>query len=268
MIAFHKMHGLGNDFVVVDTRGGTLWLPTPAEAAHICHRQHGVGCDQLIVLADHPAASAEMLIFNPDGSRAGMCGNAARCVAWLLADGKIGEAVTLHVGNRAVEARVTDEMRVAVTLGQPSVNKDKLPDFGHGLPKGVTVDVGNPHLVFFVPDVTAVDLAAIGPVLERHPFFPDRTNVEVAQQLSGNHFAMRVWERGAGLTQACGSGACAVAVAALAQGVSKGPRVRVDMPGGTLHIRWQAGTPVVMEGPVAYVFTGNLTATALQQVNG
>ncbi|MBI1362874.1 MAG: diaminopimelate epimerase [Proteobacteria bacterium] len=269
MLTFRKMHGLGNDFVILDHLSGQP-LPDETMVRHLCNRHTGVGCDQLIVLRPHAQTDAEMVIFNPDGSRAGMCGNAARCVVWLLADGEKGRRITLAVGPRMLEGTVTGDHLVEVDMGLPDFTPANIPVLADKplaeihikaeLPSGRAVSMGNPHVAFFVPDAEAVPLAEWGEEIEHHSAFPNRVNVEFVQVLGENHLKMRVWERGTGATQACGSGACAVGVLGLLGGYVSGPKVRVDMPGGTLSITWRDGHPVLMEGPVADAFAGTLSA--------
>ena len=263
---FHKMHGLGNDFVVLDHRGGELPALTDEQIQYICNRNLGVGCDQLIVLQSADNADAEMRIYNPDGSPAGMCGNAARCVVWLIAKGEQGRQVRLTVGMRTVTGTVVGSHQVTVSMGAPSfVSSDipvsaadacTLPTLEGFTPAG-SLSMGNPHVVFFVDDVDGLNLHSIGPKIERHNIFPEGVNAEFAQVISPNHLKMRVWERGTGATQACGSGACATAVLAIRSGHVTGPGVQVDMPGGTLHISWD-GHEVQMTGPICHVYNGTL----------
>jgi diaminopimelate epimerase len=271
---FLKMHGLGNDFVVLDARTVPLDL-SPAQVRLIADRHLGVGCDQLIVVeaAKNAVSDAWMTIYNPDGSESGACGNATRCVAWLLMRGSGQDKVVIETRAGLLDAEARGDRMVAVDMGPARLDWRDIPlaapcdtlhlDIGAGsLADPVGVSMGNPHAVFFVDDVAAVDLAALGPVLEHHTLFPERANIEIAQVLGGGHVRMRVWERSAGITSACGSGACAVAVAAARRGLT-GRSVRVDLDGGTLDIQWLPDNHVLMTGPVALSFEGRLDPSLL-----
>lgn len=267
---FLKMHGLGNDFVVIDARTAA-YAPSEAEVRAISNRRTGVGCDQFIVVepAQDPRASAFMRIRNADGSEVAACGNASRCVGWLLmeetgADRAVFQtAAGLLEASRAGDGLITVDMGpanlewTAIPLAQPT-DTLHLPIEQGGVSDPVAVNMGNPHAVYFVPDAEAVDVAGIGPGLERHPLFPERTNVEFATVVAPNRIRMRVWERGAGVTQACGTGACATAVAAARRGLT-GRKADVVLDGGTLTIEWREDGHVLMTGPVAVSFTGRLS---------
>lgn len=266
---FVKMHGLGNDFVVLDARASGLAL-TPAEVRAIANRNRGVGCDQLIVVenARNQISDAWMTIYNPDGSQSGACGNATRCVAWLLMNQTGRDKVVIETQAGLLDGETRGERLVAVDMGRARLDWRDIPvgeavDTLHmGIGAGplhdpVGVNMGNPHAVFFVDDVNAVDLAAVGPALENHPIFPERANIEIAQVLSPERIRMRVWERSAGITQACGSGACATLVAAARRGLT-GRKAEVVLDGGTLVIEWLADDHVLMTGPVALTFAGRL----------
>ncbi len=259
-VPFTKMHGCGNDFVVLDERAASLGL-TPEQAVHLCDRRLGIGCDQLVSLEPHDAG-VFMRIRNPDGSEAGACGNATRCVAALVAAEQ--DVVTLSV--HTIAGRLASELladgRVRVDMGAPGLGWRDLPlsheaDTLHlplpGDPAGASM--GNPHATFFVADVDAV--GARGPALERSTLFPDRANIGFAQVLSHHRIRLRVWERGAGLTRACGSGACAALVNASRRGLT-GRQAEVAMDGGTLHVEWRDDGRVLMTGPVATSFTGTV----------
>ena len=261
---FHKMHGLGNDFVVFDARAADIAM-NEARARSLADRHTGIGCDQLIVLRASADADAEMQIYNRDGGEVEACGNATRCVAQL-----IGGAPTISTrGGRLVadvEARgVTVEFGPPkfawneVPLAEPMDTRN-MPVAWDALEHPAAVNVGNPHLVFFVPDADAVDLAELGPRIEHDPLFPDRINVNVAS-VGAAAVALRVWERGAGLTQACGTGACATAVAAIRAGRARSP-VTVSLPGGDLMIEWSPGQPIRMTGPATHVFSGEIDLEA------
>ncbi|CAA7612202.1 diaminopimelate epimerase [Magnetospirillum sp. UT-4] len=266
---FLKMHGLGNDFVVLDARGRDLGL-TPERVRAVADRHTGIGCDQLIVVeaARSAVSDAWMTIYNPDGSEAGACGNATRCVAWLLMEDSGRDKVVIETRAGLLDAERRGERLVAVDMGPARLDWRDIPlaepvDTLHlGITAGpladpVAVSMGNPHAVFFVDDAEAVDLAALGPGLERHPLFPERANIEIAQVLEPGRIRMRVWERSAGITMACGSGACATLVAAARRGLS-GRQAEIVLDGGTLAIEWLRDDHVLMTGPVALVASGRL----------
>ena len=269
MVPFRKMHGLGNDFVVLDARGGPLPM-TPARAATIADRHRGVGCDQVIVMEPAPpGADVFMRILNPDGSEAGACGNATRCVAALVAEERGADRVVVRTisGDLPVERRPGGLWRA--DMGPPRLRWDDIPlahkaDTLHlPLALGPVADaaacsMGNPHATFFVPDLDALDIASLGPALERHPLFPERANIGFAEVIAPDRMRLVIWERGAGMTLACGSGACAAMVNAARRGLT-GRRARITMPGGDLEMEWREDDGhVLMTGPVATAFTGSL----------
>jgi diaminopimelate epimerase len=275
-IPFLKMHGLGNDFVVIDARSSNLSL-TEAQVRAIADRRTGVGFDQFIVIhpPKTPGATAFMHIRNPDGSEAGACGNATRCVAHLLMEetGR-GEAVVETISG-LLPAKSASGGLVTVDMGPARLDWRDIPlagpadtlqlDVTAGPWSGpVAVSMGNPHIVFFVDDVDAVPLEQIGPVLEHHPAFPQRANIEFVQVLSRTQVRMRVWERSAGITRACGSGACAVQVAAVRRGLVE-RQAEVILDGGNLTIEWRDDGHVLMTGPVALSFTGVLQPGLLRE---
>lgn len=255
---FHKMHGLGNDFVVIDAREAPLSI-NPAHARAIADRRTGIGCDQLIVIEPSEIADLRMRIFNADGSEVEACGNATRCVALLEG----GEKRIETLGG-VLSARASGD-EASVEMGNPSFEWDRIPlayamDTAN-MPVGweelhdpAAVNVGNPHVIFFVPDANTIELDRLGPLIENDPLFPERVNVNVASVQDGT-IRLRVWERGVGLTRACGTGACATAVAAIRRGLVPSP-VQVTLPGGTLTIAWTPGAPIRMTGPGTHVFTG------------
>ncbi len=266
---FTKMQGCGNDFVVLDERGAALGL-SPARAAALADRRRGIGCDQLIAL--EPAdtgADVVMRIRNPDGSEAGACGNATRCVATLLAQetGRRHFVIRTSAGDLATDLLVDGQ--VQVDMGPPRLGWTEIPlarpmDTLHlDLASGPVADpaaasMGNPHATFFVSDLAAVDVAGLGPGLEHDPLFPDRANIGFAQVLAPDRLRLRVWERGAGLTLACGSGACAAVVNAHRRGLT-GRAATVLLDGGALHIAWrEADGHVLMSGPADTAFTGEV----------
>jgi diaminopimelate epimerase len=266
---FHKMHGLGNDFVIVDARPETGNAPfeiTPSLARAIADRRTGVGCDQLIVLEPSEAADLKMRIWNSDGGEVESCGNATRCVVQLTgvrtidSDGGVLEGQELGA-------------EVEVSIGEPKFGWDEIPlaypmdtallPLGwDGLQNPVAINVGNPHVIFFVDDLDAAPIEELGPKIEADGAFPERINVNVAQ-IVGDGIRLKTWERGAGLTLACGTGACASAVAAIKTRRMTSP-VKVTMPGGSLTIAWEAGQPIRMRGSATHVFEGELDLEALQ----
>lgn len=262
---FHKMHGLGNDFVILDGRAAPIAVGG-ALARAIADRRSGVGCDQLILLEPSDDADLRMRIFNADGSEVEACGNAARCVALL-------EGGETRIETRGGTIRgTTAEGAAMIDMGEPRfgwneiplaypMDTARMPVGWEELREPAAVNVGNPHIVFFVEDADAVDLARLGPLIERDPLFPQRVNVNVASIADGI-MALRVWERGAGLTPACGTGACASAVAAIRQRRLPSP-VEARLPGGTLLVEWAPGEPIRMQGAARHVFTGEIDLEAL-----
>ncbi|MSP28926.1 MAG: diaminopimelate epimerase [Acetobacteraceae bacterium] len=267
-VPFRKMHGCGNDFVILDARAGTLGL-TPARAAAIADRHFGVGCDQIILISPPEAgADAFIRICNPDGSEAGACGNATRCVASLLAGESGARRLVIRTTSGDLPTEILSDGQVRVDMGRARLEWDQIPlahpmDTLHlPLACGSVADpaacsMGNPHATFFVPDVMALDISAIGPALEKNPIFPDRANIGFAHVLSPGEIRLRVWERGAGLTLACGSGACAAMVNAHRRGLV-GRRTTIIADGGVLELALREDDHVLMTGPVATSFTGML----------
>jgi diaminopimelate epimerase len=266
MTPFRKMHGLGNDFVVMDARSHPLALST-AQVIAMADRHTGIGCDQLILL--HPSAHADVRLemFNADGSVLRGCGNATRCVGGLLMTETGRDKILIETVSGDVRATRAANNQVTVDMGEARLDWQQIPlsiacDTLHlpltlgPLQDGVGVSIGNPHCVFFVEDAAAVPLAELGPQLEYDPLFPDRANIEVIEIISRDELRMRVWERGAGLTQACGTGACASLVAAVRRGLAE-RKARVIQPGGgVLTIEWQPDNHVLMTGDWAESFTG------------
>lgn len=268
-LAFMKWHGAGNDFVIIDSRGLSARV-TEALARGLGDRHRGVGFDQLAEIRDSDAADADLDFWNADGSRAGACGNATRCVARFLMDESGRERLTIRTARGVLEARRIDG-EVHVNMGQPQTAWAEVPlaravDVQHLPLDGdpVAVGMGNPHAVFFVDDAEAVDVAGIGPKVEHDPLFPQRTNVEFAQVRARDEIRMRVWERGTGITLACGSGACATAVAAVQRGLTD-RKVRIEVDGGWLALDWR-DDGVWMTGPTAHVFDAVLTQDFLEQL--
>ena len=263
-IHFHKMHGLGNDFVIVDGREQSVTI-TPTLARNIADRHRGVGCDQLVLIGESKAADVSMRIWNHDGGEVESCGNAARCVVALTG------AKTIETPAGVIEGS-SEGSDVEVTVREPrfgwadipisyAVDTTSLPFDWGPLTHGFAVNVGNPHVVFFVDDPEKIDLDHRGPEIENDPAFPERINVHVAA-VRDDGIHMRSWERGAGLTLACGTGACATAVAAIASKRATSP-VEVHMPGGSLTIAWEPGKAVLMRGAATHVFTGDLDVDSL-----
>lgn len=266
-LAFIKMHGAGNDFVIIDSRGRDA-VVTPALARALGDRNRGVGFDQLAEIRSAQDADFELDFWNSDGSRAGACGNATRCVSHLVLQDLGKEAVELITARGRLRAERRPDGRVSVNMGAPQLDWAEVPlaaaveTLHLPLPGDpAAVGMGNPHCVFFVPDAEAVALTELGPRFEHDPLFPQRTNVEFASVIGPDHLRMRVWERGAGITLACGSGACATAVAAHLRGLT-GRQVRLDLDGGTLEIDWR-DDGVWMTGPVARVFDGMISPELL-----
>ncbi len=257
-----KMHGLGNDFVVVDERGIGQCVDADL-ARRVGDRHRGVGFDQLAVIREGSDADLELLFWNSDGSTAGACGNATRCIAaWEMAR-RGTDTLTLRTERGILHARDAGDGLTSVNMGAPILDWAAIPLASdvctlHLPVEGdpVATGMGNPHCSFFVADAEAVDLSTFGPAHEHHPLFPERTNVQVAHLVAPDHLRMRVWERGAGLTLASGSSSCAVAVAAARRGIT-GRSVRIDLDGGTIHVEWR-DDGVWMTGPTAHVFDGVL----------
>jgi diaminopimelate epimerase len=256
---FHKMHGLGNDFVVIDARESPVAIDA-ARARAIADRREGIGCDQLILIEPSDVADARMRIWNADGGEVEACGNASRAVALLL-----GRRSTLETLGGTLQLAM-DGALATVDMGSPRFGWDEIPlgyamDTAH-LPVGwdelndpSAVNVGNPHVIFFVDDCDAVDLERLGPQIEHDPIFPNRVNVNVATVEAPDRIRLRVWERGVGETRACGTGACATAVAAIRSGRVESP-VTIALPGGELLIDWAPGASISMSGPATHVYTG------------
>ncbi|KEP69718.1 diaminopimelate epimerase [Thioclava dalianensis] len=267
---FMKMHGLGNDFVVIDARTGDDPV-TPALARALGDRHRGVGFDQLAVIRPSQDTDYTLEFWNSDGSRAGACGNASRCVGDYMMRELDRDALRFTTERGALAAVRGPDGRVSINMGAPILDAAAIPvragsDPAHLPLDGdpIAVGMGNPHCIFFVADAESVDLAGRGPLIEHDPLFPERTNVEFATLTGPDHLRMRVWERGAGITLACGSGTCATAVAAHLRGLT-GKRVLVDVDGGQLEIDWR-DDGVWMTGPVAHVFSAHLTPEFLAAI--
>ena len=259
-IPFTKMHGLGNDFVVLDARSEPMPAMTSRTAKALADRRTGIGCDQLIVLEKSATADFRMRIFNADGGEVESCGNASRAVALLHGskaqvetDGGLitlepaSSGATVDMGEPKLEWQTIPLAYAMDTLSMP-VSWEELENPS-------AVNVGNPHVIFFVDDADAVELERLGPIIENDPLFPSRVNVNVAS-VADRQIKLRVWERGVGLTRACGTGACATAVAAISRNLLNSP-VQVNLPGGMLEIAWQQGSTIRMTGPAETSFTGS-----------
>jgi diaminopimelate epimerase len=271
---FRKMNGLGNDFVVLDRRAQALPL-APESVRAIADRKEGIGCDQIIALEPSSRADVFMRIWNADGGEVGACGNAARCVAALVAAERDDPKVSIETESGVLAASLNEDGSVTVDMGAPRFAWNEIPlaepfhdtrriELQVGpidapvLHSPSVVNVGNPHCVFFVDDVEAHDLARFGPMLEHHPLFPERANISLAQVAAPHAIKVRTWERGAGLTRACGTAACAAAVAAARRELT-GRKVRVSLPGGDLQIEWrESDGHVLMTGPYALDYEGTL----------
>jgi diaminopimelate epimerase len=268
-IPFLKMHGTGNDFVLLDARARDVAV-TSGDVKRLSNRHFGIGCDQFLVLKKSEKAEAFMQIFNADGSEISTCGNATRCVADFLMkeSGKNEAAIETGAGIRS--GKLAENGDVEVNMGAPRLSWREIPlsesrnTLHLGLEVGlladpVAVNMGNPHAIFFVRDLAHIKMAEWGEKLEHHPLFPERANISAVQVIDDSHINMQVWERGTGITLACGSAACAAVVAGVLREKTK-RACTVDLPGGVLQVEWLQGAgtagEVLMRGPVAYVFEG------------
>lgn len=273
---FIKVHGLGNDFILVDNVKQQNHLPSDLHelAKKVCHRQLGIGADGLVLISPCSEAQAQMRIFNPDGSEAQMCGNAIRCVArYLYEYGLVQqEEIKIKTLSGMIPLRIilngSQVVAVQVDMGEPRLERADIPMLGpagrvinehlhvNGRVMAITaVSMGNPHCIVFVPDVELVLIAELGTGIEHHSFFPERTNVEFVQVLNRKELKMRVWERGAGATLACGTGACAAAVAGVLNGLTE-KEVTVHLALGSLFVKWAQDNHVYLTGPAEEVFHG------------
>jgi len=270
---FLKMHGLGNDFVIVDARERPF-VPSAEVAQRIADRRRGVGFDQLIVI-EPPADGglARLRFWNADGSEAGACGNGTRCVAWRLAEESGRAAFGLETVAGLLQVQSEGPSRVTIDFGPPRLAWQEVPlaraldtlrlDLVLGpLAEPAALSLGNPHATFFVPDAALVELERLGPELEHHPLFPERANIAVASLAGADRLRVRVWERGVGITQACGTGATAAAVNAARRGLT-GRRVETLLDGGSLAIEWRDDDHVLMSGSVSLAFEGLLAPELL-----
>ena len=276
-LPFTKMHGLGNDFVVLDGRARAISLAAN-EVRRIADRKRGVGCDQLIIIEPSDRAAAFMRVHNADGGEVSACGNAARCVANMVMDELGTDAVDLDTAAGVLEASRDGSGMVTVDQGPARTDWRDIPlaremdtlhmDMSAGgravtaLDDAVGVNVGNPHAVFFVDEVDSVDLTSVGPGLEHHVLFPERANISIAQVRARDSIQVRVWERGVGITSACGTAACAVAVAGARRGLTD-RSADIHLDGGVLRLQWREDGHVLMTGPVSTSFSGILDGTLL-----
>lgn len=266
-LPFMKMHGLGNDFVVIDAREAPVAMTAPLAAA-LADRHRGVGFDQLAVIQEDETADLALTFYNADGSVAGACGNATRCIARFEMRRTNKTKLTLRTERGVLSAIDAGKGLTSVNMGHPLLDWQDIPlahalDTAHlpieGAP--VATGMGNPHCTFFVEDAEAIDLAVRGAEMEHHPLYPERTNVQFAHLIAPDHLRMRVWERGVGITLASGSSSCATAVAAARRGLT-GRKVTIALDGGTISIDWR-NDGVWMTGPTAHVFDAVLTADFL-----
>ncbi|MHA1523907.1 MAG: diaminopimelate epimerase [Alphaproteobacteria bacterium] len=273
-IPFAKMNGLGNDFVVIDARQTSVPIDA-AQIREIADRQAGIGCDQLIRVEPSTRADAFMRIWNADGGEVEACGNAARCIAWGLMEESGSDTVVVDTAAGLLQCRYGAEpMNVTVDMGVPRLAWEDIPlaeEFADtrtielqigpidapNLHSPSVVNVGNPHCIFWVDDLDIHDLEQLGPLLENHPIFPQRANISLALVTAPTALTLKVWERGVGLTRACGTAACAATVASARKGLT-GRRVTVTLPGGDLLVEWRPDDHIEMTGPVALEFDGTL----------
>ncbi|MEC7490943.1 MAG: diaminopimelate epimerase [Pseudomonadota bacterium] len=269
------MHGLGNDFVVIDTRPGKLGggvVIGPAEVIRIADRRTGVGCDQLILIEDASSddVDAFMRIHNADGSEVKACGNATRCIGSILMTETGADRVQIRTGADLLVVEQSGDGLITVDMGNPRFGWEDVPLNAHAdtlhvdLTRGPLSDpavasMGNPHATFFVKNVEAIPLSELGPTLEVDPVFPEKANIGIAEIKAFDRIRLRVWERGVGITPACGTGACAAVANAVRRDLTA-PRVTVEVDGGDLVIDWRADGRMSMTGPVQTTFTGTLSS--------
>lgn len=266
-LEFRKMHGLGNDFIIIDGRSENVQLDK-TQIRFLCERRTGIGCDQLVIMNKaKPGGDIALEIFNADGQEVQACGNASRCVAWLLMNETGKNIVKLETASGVLEC-TRQNNAVCIDMGVPRFQWSEIPlayqadstalqlDIKGWDHTGICVNTGNPHIVFFVNDLDKIDIGTLGPKVENHPVFEQKTNVEFARVISPGHIRMRVWERGVGITRACGTGACATAAAAIKQELAH-REVTIELDGGNLDISWsRSNNHIYMSGPVSYVFDG------------
>ncbi len=253
---FRKMHGLGNDFVIFDAREENIFL-TPEDMRLIADRRLGVGCDLIAVLDKSAKADVAAYYFNSDGSQSGACGNASRCIADIIMSESGKDECSIEVTYGVLNCKKRGDLLVEVDMGSP--NNISEPDLSKGnVSSPVAVDMGNPHLVFFVDNLADIDVQGLGAYFENHEMFPERTNVEFVQVIDKTRLRQKTWERGVGVTLACGSGACAVMAAARRKGFVDG-KVDIELDGGVLNLELrESDNHLLMCGAVTYVFEGEL----------
>ncbi|MCU7611207.1 diaminopimelate epimerase [Anaplasma capra] len=264
---FIKMHSNSNDFVIIDRRNADNG-PTDVNYACIAHRKTGVGCDQVVIMDRSDNADCTMFIYNADGSQVAMCGNAAMCLGKLLMDEHGTASASIAVGDRVILAERMSCGRIKINLGKPKLAWQDIPVAKEcdtlsvplsipGFPQPVGVNMGNTHMVFFVESVKSCQLEVLGPMVEQHPIFPQKTNVCVAEVAARNHIILRVWERGVGETSSCCSGSCAALISGVRLGITD-KQCLVGMPGGDLLTEWQESGDILASGGVAKSFQGVL----------
>ena len=271
---FIKMHGLGNDFVVLDSTKNQYNI-NKTSIQLIANRRFGVGCDQVIEMRHSDKEDIYMKIYNADGTEAAACGNAARCIAGLLFASSPKKAVSIETIAGVLKAESEENGLIKVDMGKPkffwkdiplSMNISEINFEELALKNGLAINIGNPHIVFFVKDLDAVDINRIGPLIENNSLFPEKVNVEICQLENRKKIKVLVWERGAGNTLACGSGACAALVAAYKNSLSE-PQAEIVLDGGSLNITWNIGSDehVIMSGPIAVSFLGDLSTLGIEK---
>lgn len=276
---FTKMHGLGNDFIIIDNRSG-LNLDYPRLAKNLCRRRFSIGADGILVILNSEKADIRMRVFNSDGSEAEMCGNGIRCFARYIYEKKILSKKSISVETPAgiIKPQIVDnpedpdDLLIRVDMGKPALRRNEIPMTGEDTPRVLdekievngdeffisAVSMGNPHCIIFVDEITDHLIRHISPLIENHPVFPRKTNVEFARFIEPRHVKVRVWERGAGETLACGTGACAVVIAGIMKKMLDN-KVKVSLPGGDLLIEWDKTGNIYMTGPAVEVFSGEIT---------
>ncbi len=270
---FLKMNGLGNDFVVVEARSAPF-APTGDEVRKIASRTRGIGCDQLVSIEPSSMGDARVRFWNADGDEVGACGNASRCVGWLLMEAAGSDQAVLDTEGGLLVATRAGDHRVSVDMGEPRLKWDQIPLAEEMDTRGVELQVGpidapllhtpgcvsmgNPHVVFFVQNADEAPVREVGSLIEHHPLFPEGVNVGFAEVKARDRIRLRVWERGAGLTRACGTGACAALVACARRNLSD-RKATLELDGGELTIEWrESDGHVIMTGPLEIEFTGTL----------
>ncbi|XP_037035075.1 diaminopimelate epimerase-like [Bradysia coprophila] len=268
-IPFIKMHGTGNDFVIIDCREH---IYPNNDVIRIADRKRGIGCDQTIFIYSSGTQTCKIEIFNPDGSMAEMCGNAVRCIFWLITSDKSPHA-SIQLSNRVVYGERLCDGQIKVNMGKPLTHWQDIPllepqntltinlDIGD-LKSPTATNIGNPHLTYFVDDVNSVPFEKVAPLIENHSLFPNRINVSIAQVLNGNEIRVRIWERGTGITESCGSAACATLIAAIRRGLVQNNKAKIRLPGGDLMVEFD-GDCVYKTGDAVLVFEGKY----IQQFN-